>query len=133
MGGVLLGLLVQLGIGPRLPSPSRRRRERGEKRRKEGGAAPSPCPIRTGQGGGGATSGRHSLFSTKAHCGPLIPRGVPVTSRYSEKYPIHFGTIPVSEYNLPIYQCLCLDHFETPRHVRDHIRDSEQPSVHQNI
>ena len=39
---------------------------------------------------------------------------------------------PVSEYNLPIYQSLRLDHFETPRHVRDHIRDFELPSVHQN-
>src|SRR3954467_9698074 len=31
----------------------------------------------------------------------------------------------MSEYSPPIYQSLCLDHFETPRHVRDHIRDSE--------
>ena len=36
------------------------------------------------------------------------------------------------KHRLPIYQSLCLDHFETPRHVRDHIWDSEQPSVHQN-
>ena len=39
----------------------------------------------------------------------------------------------MSEYGRPIYRSLRLDHFETPRHVRDHIRDSEQPSVHQNI
>ena len=32
----------------------------------------------------------------------------------------------------PIYRSLCLDHFDTPRHVCDHIRDSELPSVHQN-
>ena len=38
----------------------------------------------------------------------------------------------MSEYNLPIYQSLPLNHFETPRHVRDHIRESELPSVHQN-
>ena len=38
----------------------------------------------------------------------------------------------MSEYYRPIYQSLPLDHFETPRHVRDHIRDSELPSVHQN-
>ena len=37
----------------------------------------------------------------------------------------------MSEYSRPIYQSLCLDHFETPHHVRDHIRDSELPSVHQ--
>ena len=35
----------------------------------------------------------------------------------------------MSEYNLPIYEYLPLDHFETPRHVRDLIRDSEQTSV----
>ena len=73
------------------------------------------------------------LFSTKAHYGPLSPRGVPVTPRYSGKIPISPGTLPTSKYRLPIYQYSCLDHFETPRHVRDHIRDSEQPSVHQNI
>ena len=44
---------------------------------------------------------------------------------------IHLGTIPVSEYSHPIYQSLCLSHLETPLHVRDHIRDSELPSVHQ--
>ena len=38
----------------------------------------------------------------------------------------------MSKHRLPIYQSLCLDHFETPRHVRDHIRASELPSVHQN-
>src|SRR4051812_35338924 len=32
---------------------------------------------------------------------------------------------PMSKHRLPIYHSLCLDHFETPRHVRDHIRDSE--------
>src|SRR3954465_1437239 len=32
---------------------------------------------------------------------------------------------PMSKHRLPIYNSLCLDHFETPRHVRDHIRDSE--------
>ena len=37
----------------------------------------------------------------------------------------------MSEYYHPIYQYLPLDHFETPRHVRDLIRDSKQPSVHQ--
>ena len=38
----------------------------------------------------------------------------------------------MSEYSLQIYGSLRLDHFETPRHVRDHIRDSKLPSVHQN-
>ena len=37
----------------------------------------------------------------------------------------------MSEYSHPIYRSLRLDHFETPRHVPDLIRDSELPSVHQ--
>ena len=68
-------------------------------------------------------------LSPMAHVGPLLPRGVPVTPRYSKKYPNHSETIPVSEYHRPIYESLLLDHFETPRHVRDLIRDSEQHSV----
>src|SRR6266496_1899238 len=35
----------------------------------------------------------------------------------------------MSKHNLPIYQSSCLDHFETPHHLRDHIRDSEQTLV----
>ena len=38
----------------------------------------------------------------------------------------------MSEYSRPIYRSLRIDHFETPRHVPDLIRDSVQPSVHQN-
>ena len=37
----------------------------------------------------------------------------------------------MSECSLTIYESLCLDHFETPRHVRDLIWDFEQPSVTQ--
>ena len=97
------------------------------------GPAPSPCPIRTKGGEGRAAHlGLLLLFSTKAHLGPYSSRGVPVTSRYSGKIPISPGTLPMSKYRLPIYQSLCLDHFETPHHVRDHIRDPEQPLVHQN-
>ena len=70
------------------------------------------------------------LKPIKAH---YFSRGVPVTSRYFEKCLNLSETFPVSEHNLTIYQSLCLDHFETPRHVHDHIRDSEQPSVHQNL
>ena len=70
------------------------------------------------------------LKPTKAH---IAPWGVPITSRYYGKIPISPGTLPISKHRLTIYQSLCLDHFETPCHVRDHIRDSEQPSVHQNI
>ena len=64
-----------------------------------------------------------------AHEAHYFPPGVPVTFQYSEKYPKHSETIPVSEYHRPIYQSLPLDYFETPRRVCDLIRDSEQPSV----
>ena len=64
-----------------------------------------------------------------AHVGSTIPEGVPVTSQYSEKYPNLSETIPVFEYYRPIYQYLSLDHFGTPRHVRDLIQGSEQPLV----
>ena len=63
---------------------------------------------------------------------PINPRGGsgnPPVLRFIRNFP---GTLPVSEYSRPIYQSLCLDHFETPRYVRDHIRVSELPSVHQN-
>ena len=103
----------------------------GEKRRR--GPATSPSPNRT-RGGGrcAALLGCPFLISTKAHEGAYGSRGVPVTSRYSGKILISPGTLPMSKYRLPIYQSLCLDHFETPRPVRDHIRDSELSSVHQN-
>ena len=64
-----------------------------------------------------------------AHMAHIFPRGVPVTPRYSGKMPEPLETIPMSEYYLPMYESLPLDHFETPRHVRDLIRDSEQTSV----
>ena len=113
---------------PPFPSPNRRG---GRGRRKEGkGARPS---SQFGLGvGGGPSSWPPPLSSTKAHVGPLSPRGVPVNSWYSGKCLNSSETIPVSKRNLPIYQPSCLDHFKTPRHVRDLIRDSEQPSVHQN-
>ena len=50
--------------------------------------------------------------------GVLVTPGSPL---YIRKPP---GTLPVSEHSHPIYRSLRLDHFETPRHVRDHIRDS---------
>ena len=65
------------------------------------------------------------LKPTKAHMYSRIP----VTPQYSEKIPGSLGTFPMSEYSLTIYRSLPLDHFETPRHVRDLIRDSEQTSV----
>ena len=116
--------LVGIGFG--------RRKER-EWEKERGGRPPCPKPIRFGPWGGRPTLPLLPSISTKAHVGPLSPRGVPVTFRYSGKIPISPGTLPTSKHRLPIYQSSCLDHFETPRHVLDHIRDSEKPSVHQNI
>ncbi len=65
------------------------------------------------------------LKPTKAHLFPRYSRNSPVL----RKIPESLGTFPMSEYSLPIYESLRLDHFETPRHVRDLIRDSEQSSV----
>ena len=131
-GGVLL--LPGVGLPP---FPCWTRRERGKRwrgGRKGGAPPPSPCPIRPR---GGGARGPALASSPLFHPGPLRPiklpgGGGPVTSRYSGKIPISPGTLPMSKHRLPIYQSLCLDHFETPRHVRDHIRDSELPSVHQN-
>ena len=64
-----------------------------------------------------------------AHEGPLLLPGVPVTPQFFDKYLKHPETIPVSKYYRPIYQSLPLDYFETPRHARDLIGDSEQSPV----
>ena len=119
---------------PFFPSWNRRRGERGGRGEGKGGRRP-PSLVLFGLGRGGARGPLlpPSLFSLEAHVGPITPRGVPVTSRYSGKMPISPGTIPMSKYRLPIYRSLCIDHFETPRYVHDHIRDSEQTSVHQNL
>ena len=83
-----------------------------------------------GGGGARATSPLACLlFSRMAEQGPLL---LPVNSRNSpvlQNIPESLGTFPMSEYSLPIYEYLPLYHFETPRHVRDLIRDSEQTSV----
>ena len=64
-----------------------------------------------------------------AHMAHIFPLGVLVTPRYSDMYPVRPETLPVSKYYHPIYQSLPLDHFDTPLHVRDLIRDSEQHSM----
>ena len=57
--------------------------------------------------------------------GPIRPITSPVvliTLPALRIYPVTPGTHPVSEKHHPIYHSLCIDHFETHRHVRDHIR-----------
>ena len=128
------GVLLLPGVG--LPSFLVGEGERGkeeEEGRKGGRRPPLLVLFGLGRGGGAAHLLPPLLFSLRAHEGPITPGRVPVTPRCSGKIPISPGTISISKYRLPIYQSLCLDHFETPRHVRDHIRDFEQPSVHQNL
>ena len=124
------GVLLPPGVGfPPFPSWSRRGMEGGVGE-KERGATPSPNLFQYGllpKGGAPAPCGL-VCFLLMAH---NFSRGVPVTSRYSGKMPEPLGTIPICKCNLPIYESLPLDHLETPRHVRDLIRDSEQTSVHQ--
>ena len=79
------GVLLPPGVGfPPFPSPCRRRRKERRGRRKVGGAAPSLVQFGLAMGAGASTPCGPPLLSTKAHEGPILPRGVPVTSRYSK-------------------------------------------------
>ena len=120
--GVLLGLQVLVGV-----------HQEGRKGEGSGGegevASPLfPSPYRTRGEGGAAAPWPFLLFPLKPIKAHYFSRNYPVL----RKIPESFGTFPMSEYSRPIYRSLCLDHLETPRRVRDHIRDSKLPSVHQN-
>ena len=121
------GVLLLVGVGLLLGGGRKWGGRRKGRRR-----PPSPSPIWTrGEEARGPPWLPLSL-STKAHMAHYYSRegsGNPPALWFSPKSP---GTLPMSKYSLPIYQYLCLDHFETPRYVRDHIRDSELTSVHQN-
>ena len=60
---------------------------------------------------------------------PIKPISLPGVPGTPSGDPVSPGTLPVSKYHRPIYHYLPLGHLETPRHVRDLIRDSEQTSV----
>ena len=64
--------------------------------------------------------------------GPLRPNTNSHNSLVLRKIPKSLEIFLMSEYSLPIYRYLRLDHLETTRHVPDHIQDSEQTSVHRN-
>ena len=124
-GGVLLP--VGVGFPPSLVGVG----EEGRGRGREGKGGRPPSQFGLGLGGAPPPWPPPPLF----HHGPLRPINPPGGSgnpSVLRKMPKPLGTFPVSKHSLPIYQSLCLDHFETSRHVRDHIQDSEQPSVHQN-
>ena len=108
------------------PTPTRRGKGRGRGRRK-GGRRP-PLLVQFGPEGEGPRGPPWPPLSLSP-LGPIRPitsprggSGNPPALRFSPKPP---GTDPLFEYSRPIYRYLCLDHFETPRHVRDHIRDFE--------
>ena len=78
----------------------------------------------THQPQGEGCSHASGLFSPFPY-GPLRPNTNSRSSPVLRKIPESLGTFPKSEYSLPIYQSLRLDHFETPRHIPDLIWDSE--------
>ena len=89
---------------------------KGEGERRKG----APPSLVHGEGCG------HPLgpFSPSPY-GPLRPNTNSRNSPVLRKIPESLGTFPKSEYSRPIYRSLRLNHFETPRHVPDLIRDSE--------
>ena len=74
-------------------------RERG---RRKGGPRPHPFSNSDSPWGAPPLVGC-PLSPLMAHVAHYFPPGVPVTPRYSDKYPKHIETIPVSEYYCPSY------------------------------
>ena len=120
--------------GSRIPIPSRSRfpsflvqlgegGKGGEWRRKvEGGRAPNPLSNSDWAWEGRAPlPGSFPLRPVKAQYSSPYSRNSLVLRNISES----LGTFLMSEYSRPIYRSLCLNHFETPRHVPDLIRDSK--------
>ena len=82
-GGVLLPPGV--GLPPFLVGVGEK--ERGGEEQEKGGC--TPCPIRTRGGPRASFLLASLLYSRMAIQGPYTPRRIPVTLRYSEKYPNH--------------------------------------------
>ena len=105
--------LVQLGEGGK-----------GGKRGRKGERGRAPNPLSNSDWaweGRAPPPGSFPLRPIKAQYSSPYSRNSPVL----RKIPESLGTFPMSEYSRPIYRSLCLDHFETPRHVPDIIRDSK--------
>src|SRR3954466_9941368 len=88
-------------------------------------ASPKHCNdiFEVEYGGGGHRTRPRNDHEDQLVCpwGAPCPRNSPVPP----KIPEPLRTLPMSEYSRPIYRSLRLDHFETPRHVPDLIRDSK--------
>ena len=96
----------------------------GEGKRRRGRRKSGLPPLSNSDQRGGAgllPFGLSPLFPY----GPIRPNTYSRNSPVLRKIPESLGTFPKSEYSRPIYRSLRLDHFETPRHVPDLIRDSE--------
>ena len=111
-------------VGFPFPFRSRRESKRGRGRRKRG-----LHPLSNSDQRGGARLLPFGLSPLFLY-GPIRPIYSPANSRNSpvlRKILESLGTFPNSEYGRPIYRSLHLDHFETPRHVPNLIRDFELP------
>ena len=125
------------------PSPIRppyhifRRGEEGVERRKgRGRPNPSPSfslppflPPKVRPIWGAQQPLLAAVFPVLPHLAHIVARGCPEPLPVTRYVPGTTRTLLVSEYHCTIYESLPLDHFETPRHVRDIIQDSEQYSV----
>ena len=105
------------------------------KREKERGVLCPPNPLSNSdqQGEGRSSPCGLLLYFPYGPIRPITSPGGFGTPPALRKILGSLGTFPISEYHLPIYRSLPLGHSETPRHVRDLIRDSELPSVTHHI
>ena len=126
VGVILLGRLLQVGLPPSISAGGGRKKE-GEKGKEEAESPPlsfifPSFLLLLGR----PIWGAHQPLV--GWCVPLLGplssylcRGLPGTPSGD---PVSPKTLPVFEYHRPIYEYLPLNYFETPRHVRDLIRDS---------
>ena len=122
------GVLLGLPSPSRIPPPTWNRKKGREKEKEKEGRGRPLSLVQLGPVHGEGARPPLRPFSPFPY-GSLRPNMNSRNSPVLRKIPESLGTFPMSEYSLPIYRSLCLDHFETPRHVPDLIRDSEQTSV----
>ena len=116
------GVLLGLPSPSRIPPPTCNRKKGREKEKERRGRPLSLVQFRPVHREGARPPLRP--FSPFPY-GPIRPNTYSGNSPVLRKIPESLGTFPKSEYSLPIYRSLRIDHFGTPRHVPDLIRDSE--------